>query len=257
MNALSLLNNSQLMPQKQSNVFEAIDSRQPSSALKLPQANGVSEKNLVSLSDIGIALEKGARELGNATVDFAQSLVSSFAKQLFGSNGEGIKISFDTANVSATSGFAAAQQRTIGSTGSSFSAAASLKETADFVGKGTITTADGHIYNFEVEVHYLAVAQAAVSNDTGSAHATDQAQIPAKHQLPQLHGLTAHFPGSAQELLSALDGGKLDLLFQLQQKTIGESDDHMKNGNLIFHLLDPVDSAHSDARKLAKAYSLT
>jgi hypothetical protein len=256
MNALSFLNSNQFMPQKQSNVLGALDSTQPGSVLKLPQTNGVAKNNMVSLSNIGIALEKRASELGNATVDFAQSLVSSFAKQLFGSDGEGIKISFDTASVSAISGFAAAQQRTIDPNGASYSAAASLQEAADFVGKGTITTADGHIYNFEVEVHYQAIAQAAVSNNTGSAHATDQAQIPTKHQLPQLHGLTAHFPGSAHELLSALEGGKLDLLFQMQQKSIGESDEEIKNGNLIFHLFDPVDSANSGARKLAKAYAL-
>lgn len=270
MNTLSSLGSSHFLPQKMSEVLAALNagsshlSPLPSSS-SIAQA-GATNDDIVSLSDAGVALAKRASDLGNATVDAAQSLVSSFAQQLFGDAAQGMKISFDSASISAMAGFSAAVQHSNSADGSSDAAALRVQESADFVGKGEITTADGHRYNFEVEVHYQAMAQTSVATRTVNAPAPDQgatsaAALPSTvspSALASAQGLKAHFPGSVADLFKMLDQGQLNLLFQLPSQAEGgdAGKGQAQHGHLTLRLLELIDSPQANSKKLAQAYGL-
>jgi hypothetical protein len=72
-------------------------------------------------------------------------------RQLFG---DGAKVAFDSVDLQAGSSFSSGSASVTGAGGSSRAAAFSLDENAHFIGKGTITTADGQTFDFEVEVQY-------------------------------------------------------------------------------------------------------
>ena len=117
-----------------------------------------------SLSD---SLKSHLASVGNATVDFAQDFVSSFATSLFGDAGKGAAISFDSASLDASSSFGVGVQHSSGPNGTSDAAAFDLTDSSHFIGKGTITTADGRKFDFEVEVQYNAELSGAASQTTG------------------------------------------------------------------------------------------
>lgn len=143
-------------------------------------ASGVSASSAtpVSLSQGGLdlsaqGLAARAETLGENTVDFAQNFVSSFTQQFFGDAGKGATISFDSASIESEAGFAAGVEHSQDASGTTDSAALSVNESAHFIGKGTITTADGHTYQFEVEVEYSASADVAASSTSSAASAAD------------------------------------------------------------------------------------
>jgi hypothetical protein len=275
MNILPSLANGRFLPQRMTEVLAAANSVASPALPKVPQTTGVSSDDMVSLSDAGIALARRANDLGNATIDMAQSLVTTFAAQLFGDAAKGMKISFDSASVSAMAGFSAALERNSSANGTSDAAALRVQEAADFIGKGQITTADGHVYNFSVEVHYQAMAEVQASSWTanqaaapqlGRAHAenhrrnqmsSSEAEPAATSQSVQQ--LNARFPGTIKELFNLLDDGKMNLSFQLPGHGNGEGAKAGRYGSLTLHLLDllkaPAPASAADAKKLSDAYA--
>ena len=125
-----------------------------------------------SLSSDGLDLQQHVASVGNATVDFAQNFVSSFTNSLFGDAAKGAVIDFDSASLETASSFGVAVQHSSGPNGSSDAAAFQLSDSSHFIGKGTITTADGRKFDFEVEVQYNYDLTA------GASQASDAAQQP-------------------------------------------------------------------------------
>ncbi|MQA42157.1 hypothetical protein [Rugamonas aquatica] len=120
----------------------------------------------ISLSNDG--LEKHVASVGNSTVDFAQDFLGSFAKSLFGDAAKDAVINFDSASLDASSTLAVGVQHSSGPNGSSDAAAFQLTDSSHFIGKGTITTADGRKFDFEVEVQYDAELSGAASQTTST-----------------------------------------------------------------------------------------
>jgi hypothetical protein len=277
MNILPSLANGRFLPQRMTEVLAAANSVASPALPKVQQTTGASNDDKVSLSDAGIALARRANELGNATIDMAQSLVSTFAGQLFGDAAKGMKISFDSASISAMAGFSAVLEHTSGANGSTDAAALRVQEASDFTGKGQITTADGHVYNFSVEVHYQAMAAAQASNWSANQDATPQlGRAHAENHSRHLHSsgyggtepavasqstqqLNAGFPGTIKQLFNLLDDGKMNLSFQLPGHGNGEGAKAGRYGNLTLHLLDllkaPAPASAADAKKLSDAYA--
>lgn len=183
--------------------------KQTSAAAGTPSADKTSDDQ-VSLSKNGIDLQQRVEALGNSTVDLAQSLVGSFTQQLFGDAGKGATISFDSVSLDTSSTLAAGIQHSQSANKTSDAAAFSLTDSSHFLGKGTITTADGRKFDFEVEVQYDASLQASASQDT----TTQQSAIPDKDgqaprspadPLPAVQFPDIHFPGSLQDLFRLFD----------------------------------------------------
>jgi hypothetical protein len=236
----------------------------------------------VSLSQSGLdlsaqGLASRAETLGENTVDFAQNFVTSFTQQFFGDAGKGATISFDSASIESEAGFAAGVAHSQGAGGSTDSAALSINESSHFIGKGTITTADGHTYQFEVEVQYSASAEAAASSSTSSSSSSpsaaqagsdagDAASTDASagdtSSLPTLQLPAIDFPGGLSDLFKLL-GNKLQADVPAQPDSAsGASAD--KAGTLQLKLLkllqqdfktDPAPATPSKVQSAANAYA--
>ena len=128
----------------------------------------------LSLSSDALDMQKRVASLGGATVDFAQDLMNSFTQALFGDAAKGATIDFDSASLETSSSYALGVQQSSGPNGTTSSAAFSLTDSSHFLGKGTITTADGRKFDFEVEVQYDYQLDAAASQNTGAAPASDR-----------------------------------------------------------------------------------
>ncbi|WP_202416937.1 hypothetical protein [Duganella qianjiadongensis] len=148
-------------------------SRQVKASETVPaSANPVSSISAGSSSN---ALDQHLAAVGNDTIDYAQSFLSSFAQTLFGNGGKDAQISFDSASLDTSSTLAAGVRQSSGANGNSTAAAFQLTDSSHFIGKGTITTADGRKFDFEVEVQYDAQLGAAASSTSNSAAATNSA----------------------------------------------------------------------------------
>nr|WP_315257007.1 hypothetical protein [uncultured Duganella sp.] len=182
--------------------------------------------------------------LGSATVDFAQDFVNSFTKALFGDDAKGAVIDFDSASLETTSTFAAGVQQTRSGGNVTNAAAFSLSDSSHFVGKGTITTADGRKFDFEVEVQYNAELSAAASQTSKlddlrkPDQATDTKDLPVV-QLPNLD-----FPGTLADLFQLI-GRNLQSALSSGDKGDSKTDDGIDRTalrNLSLRLLNLVDS---------------
>lgn len=143
-------------------------------ALAAQKSNGIASSPL-SLSSNALDMQKRVASVGNATIDFAQDLMGGFTKALFGDAAKGATIDFDSASLEASSGYALGVQQSAGPDGTKSLAAFSLTDSSHFLGKGTITTADGRKFDFEVEVQYDFQLDAAASQSTsGSLPQSDQ-----------------------------------------------------------------------------------
>lgn len=146
-------------------------SRQVKASETVPaSANPVSS---ISASSSSNALDQHLAAVGNDTIDFAQSFLSSFAQTLFGNGGKDAQISFDSASLDTSSTVAAGVRQSSTANGSSTAAAFQLTDSSHFIGKGTITTADGRKFDFEVEVQYDAQLSAAASRTSNSGGAAN------------------------------------------------------------------------------------
>jgi hypothetical protein len=257
MNALTSLGSSYFSPKNSGQITYA-DSAATSAFLSTTKAAPtLFNEDAVSLSDTAIEMSKRASALGSATVDAAQNFLTSFAQQLFGSNSAGLKISFDSSSISSSSQIYAAVEHSSGPDGSRDAASVGLKDVSDFVGKGQITTADGHRYNFEVEVHYQSIVEsAAITSTTNSTNNNSDSSVSTatKSGAPQVEPLSAHFPGTINDLFGLLNNGKFNASFQLP--VLDATKGHRHEGKLQFHLLGHVDSLQSNAKKLNDVYGV-
>ncbi|WP_071324431.1 hypothetical protein [Janthinobacterium sp. 1_2014MBL_MicDiv] len=152
-------------------------------------------KNGLDLSARG--LEQRTDALGHATVDVAQDFLSTMTRQLFG---DGASIAFDKVDLQAGASFGSGS---VSGTGSRM-AAFSLDESAHFIGKGKITTADGQTFDFEVEVQYQSTISAGLLEQTHGPDApqpdaaADEADLPAR-ELP-----ATDFAGNLRDLFKLL-----------------------------------------------------
>lgn len=158
----------------------------------------------VSLSQNGLdlsaqGLAQRADALGNATIDVAQDFIAGFAQKLFGAAAEGATLSFDSASLKVEAGYGAAARHSESARGVEDALAFSLNESAHFLGKGSITTADGQTFDFEIEVQYDARLEAAATH--GSSAGQD-ATAPAA--LPSAQLGKVDFPGSLDDLFALL-----------------------------------------------------
>lgn len=131
------------------------------------QKSGSAASSPLSLSSNALDKQKRVASVGIATVDFAEDLMDSFTQALFGDAAKGATIDFDSASLEASSSYALGVQQSSGPNGTRSLAAFSLNDSAHFIGKGTITTADGRKFDFEVEVKYEYQLDAAASQTTG------------------------------------------------------------------------------------------
>jgi len=199
------------------------------------------------------SLEKHVASVGNATVDFAQDFLSSFAKSLFGDSGKDATISFDSASLDTSSTFAIGAQHTSGPNGSSDAAAFDLTDSSHFIGKGTITTADGRKFDFEVEVQYDAELSGAASQDTANnttANSDTAAKRPAASNaasadnLPTVQVPNIDFPGTLADLFKLIGRDLQSALSTGDSAPAKTSDGIDRNTlrNLSLRLLNLVDS---------------
>jgi hypothetical protein len=128
----------------------------------------------LSLSSSALDMQKRVASVGTATVDFAEDLMNSFTQALFGDAAKGATIDFDSASLEASSSYALGVQQSSGPNGTRSLAAFSLTDSSHFIGKGTITTADGRKFDFEVEVKYDYQLDAAASQTSGNAPKADK-----------------------------------------------------------------------------------
>nr|WP_315392257.1 hypothetical protein [uncultured Duganella sp.] len=140
----------------------------PNGALATQKSNSAASSPL-SLSSNALDMQKRVASIGNATVDFAQNLMNGFTQALFGDAAQGATIDFDSASLETSSSYALGVQQSSGPNGTRSLAAFSLTDSSHFIGKGTITTADGRKFDFEVEVQYDYQLDAAASQSTGGA----------------------------------------------------------------------------------------
>ena len=227
---------------------------------KASPANAVQDVNSgseVSLSSNAVDLQKRVEQLGNRTVDMAQNLLGSFAKNLLGDNAKGAQISFDSVELESNASFEAGTLHAEGSDGVTDALGFSLSENSHFLGKGTITTADGRKLNFEVEIQYEAKASAAASTSV-PARRKEQADSNPAMPLPKVDFPDIDFPGSLADLFRLMDKNV--------SATVKQEDEHgnaSDAGKLSMRLLKLVDSAASldaylppNASDKAKAYGL-
>ncbi|HEX8405931.1 MAG TPA: hypothetical protein VF670_15015 [Duganella sp.] len=235
----------------------------PAGALATQKSNGAASSPL-SLSSNALDMQKRVASVGNATIDFAQDLMSSFTQALFGDAAKGATIDFDSASLEASSSYALGVQQSAGPNGTSSLAAFSLTDSSHFIGKGTITTADGRKFDFEVEVQYDFQLDAAASQtNSGSLPQSDKVRDKAANAADNAAADKAGRPsrtGAGADLptvqLPNIDfAGTLADLFQLigrdLQSALSTSDDIGQNGegvdrnalrSLSLRLLNLVDS---------------
>jgi hypothetical protein len=246
--------------------------------------------NDVTLSRSGIDLQKRVDSVGNATVDLAQNLLGSFAQSLFGDAAKGAQISFDSVSLDTSSSYGALVQHSSGPNGSSDTAAFQLTDSSHFLGRGTITTADGRKFDFEVEVQYEARIEGGISQSTGAANngqannhgkagdshgkASNSANDAKSDTLPTVQLPNIDFPGSlldlfkliGQDLTANLLGGAAGLGQSSAQDSSGDQGQG-QGGSLTLRLLKLIDSpspldlyappntAESRAKALADSYA--
>ena len=218
-------------------------------ATALQKAKGL-DASLVSLSDDGLDMQKRVASVGNATVDFAQDFVSGFTQALFGDAAKGAVIDFDSASLEASSSYALGALHSEGANGSTDAAAFRLSDSSHFIGKGTITTADGRKFDFEVEVQYNYELNAAASQttDTTSLPASDQEDSKPKasnqRDLPTVQLPNIDFPGTLADLFKLIGVDLQTALASNNGNDSQTSDGIDRNAlrNLSLRLLNLVDS---------------
>lgn len=219
------------------------------------------QSDQASLSSSGLDLQKRLANVGNSTIDLAQNLVGSFTQALFGDAGKGAAISFDAVSLEAESTFAVGVQHSQDANGVTDSAALRLTDSAHFLGKGTITTADGRKFDFEVEIKYSDELTAGVSQSQDLA-AGQPASAPADAEadssgatsggssnLPTVIFPNIDFPGTLADLFKLIGH---DLQSTLSAPHLG-SDKNQSNNidrtalrSLSLRLLSLVDKKNSD-----------
>ncbi|GAA5786835.1 hypothetical protein [Chitiniphilus shinanonensis] len=175
------------------------------------------------------AIGRRVGQLGQATLDMAQQFLGSFVEQLFGDQAKGMKVDFDSFELAAQSTASMATYDSRGAQGASQAAAFRLEDASSFVGRGKLTTADGRVFDFEIEVRYQSIQEAAYASSSGAQGA--QRQLPqddADGQTSPANDLRSYFPGTAGDLLSQLSGTPVRQPFSMLLPRQDGSDDLLK-----------------------------
>jgi len=164
----------------------------------VPQAAATKASSNVALSSGAVDLQQRIESLGNDTIDLAQGFLGKFAQQLLGDGAKGATIAFDSVSLETSASVAAGVMRGEGAEGVGKASAFSLNESSQFLGKGTITLADGTKYDFEVEVRYEASMSAGFAG-------TDEEPGKTALQLPAFEFPEIEWPGSLGDLFKLMD----------------------------------------------------
>ncbi|AKU20404.1 hypothetical protein [Massilia sp. NR 4-1] len=216
--------------------YQTLSNASPKAEAKGTRAqNGVAETNSNAVvPGKGIDLDKRVDKLGNATLDMAQDFFSKFAKDIFGDALKGATVSYDSVSLEVNSSFAAGIQHSEGPDGVSDAAAFSLNENSHFIGKGTITTADGRKFDFEIEVQYEAKMEASAGRSSSvPARRQDSADQNPAMPLPTIEFPDIDFPGSLADLFKLMEK-------PLKADVSAEGKPEDKLGTLSLRLLDLV-----------------
>lgn len=195
-------------------------------------------QDVVALSKKGLDLSaQGLSErtdaLGHATLDVAQDFLGNMARQMFG---DGAAINFDSIDLSASSGYSAQMASLSGPNGRAGMAGFSLAENAHFIGKGTITTADGQRFEFELEVQYESKISASAQYLTqGTQPADAAADDGSDGKLPAVELPDMDFAGSLGDLFRMLGQQLRSSIYDARDQTTGTG---KEAGSLTLRLLD-------------------
>jgi len=217
---------------------------------------------------LGSTLLQSAALLGQATVNAAVEFVNNFAKSLFGAAASGMQLHMDSGQLSAHSSFSSTVQATHNGQTQTASESDLLQESSDFVGTGTMVTADGQKFTFQVEVQLQAVEQVSTRTqtptstststpalDTTPATTTTAVSLPAQSSTPAPStatatatatglGSTVQYPGSLQSFLSLLNHGGFSQPIQLNSPVASAGPDGaVQAGVLQFSLLNQLPAA--------------
>jgi hypothetical protein len=203
---------------------------------KVPAQLPVVEPVTLSSGSVSLsqeALNARVAQLGDRTIDVAQSFLRNFAESLFGDAAKGASFNFNAISVTADTSLATAAEHFESDAGSVDTAALQFNESASFIGRGQIVTNDGQSFDFEIEVKYAA-SVTAMSRQTISAEQAPAAAEPMTaltgKQLPEVK-----FPGSLSDLFKLL-GRQLEV-----SADSGKNDGN--NGNLSLRLIRLVNTA--------------
>ncbi|MBE9608517.1 hypothetical protein [Chitinilyticum piscinae] len=188
-------------------------------------------------------LAQRVSQLGRNTVDLAQNLLGKFAESLFGDAAKGMKVEFDSFSLSAESTASAAAYQSRSSHGSTSAAAFRLEDASSFSGRGKLTTADGKVFEFEIEVRYQSVQEAAFTSSQQQLLKNDGAEDrkpPAESGTATpaaLNDLRSQFAGIASDLLAALSAEPARQPFSMSMPQ-DNSEPLQLLGDLALKLLD-------------------
>jgi hypothetical protein len=154
----------------------------------------------VALSSGAVDLQQRVDALGNDTLDLAQNFLGKFAGQLLGDDAKGATIAFDSVALEASSSMSTGTLKANGADGVKNASAFSLNESSHFLGKGTITLADGTKYDFEVEVQYEASMSAGFEGTDEKLAGQDSANTLPSFDFPDIE-----WPGGLGDLFKLMD----------------------------------------------------
>lgn len=184
-------------------------------------------------------LMQRAAQLGQATMDAAVQFVGDFAKSLFGDAANSMQLQMDSAQWSASSSFASMAQVRTNGLNQTASQAATLQDTSEFVGSGTLVTADGQRFNFQVDVEFQSTQSMAMTTQSHSARSTQPA-VAAKNPGP-----VVQFPGTLDNFLALLHQGGFSQPVQWNATgPAAGTDPSPPSGMLRFRLLNQLPATH-------------
>lgn len=219
--------------------------------------------NSTTLSQQGIdlsrqdALAERVDNLGSATIDAGKNFLNDFARSLFGTAADDFSITYDSASISAQSSVATSASHSVSAYGTSNTAAFSLNDSADFTGKGTITTKDGHRFSFEISVHFTSSIESMAQTTTGTAPA-DNGKLPDKASAGSVPttGLNALFPGNVADLFRLFDYTSRRQPFQIPAGTDAQTGTATapRVGEMTLRLLDLLAAPPANDPRVSKLY---
>ena len=198
-------------------------------------------------------LMQRAAQLGQATESAALQFVSNFAKSLFGDAANSMQLSLSSDQLSASSSYSSTEKTSSNGQGQTRSATATLQDASEFVGTGTLQTADGKRFTFQVEVQIQDTEQSSVTTQSNSAAASDTSgnvinPIPPSNASPATATAPAASTGPAipfaddlKNLLALLHQGQFHQPVQLNASNpAGAAAGASQSAELKFSLLNQL-----------------
>jgi hypothetical protein len=215
---------------------ESTVAQQASASGKVPARLPVVEPVALSSNNVSLsqeALNARVAKLGDRTIDVAQNFLSKFAESLFGDAAKGATFNFSAISLTADTSLSTSVEHFENASGSVDTAALQFNESASFIGRGQITTNDGQVFDFDIEVRYeasiTATSQQTRSTEQAPADSQPMTALTGK-QLPEVK-----FPGSLSDLFKLL-GRELEV-----SADSGKNDGN--KGNLSLRLIRLVNTA--------------